>query len=56
MDTRIFVEASPYDKIWGVGLSPDDDRVLDINKWNGQNLLGKCIMQARDEIHKNNIF
>ena len=40
---RIFVEASPYDKIWGVGLHQDDDTILDESKWLGENLLGKVI-------------
>lgn len=38
-----FVEASPYDKIWGVGLDENNDKILDENNWLGQNLLGKCI-------------
>lgn len=40
---RIFVEASPYDKIWGVGLYEDDDNILDEKNWAGENLLGKAI-------------
>lgn len=39
----IFVEASPVDVIWGVGLHYEDDRVLDEKQWKGQNLLGKAI-------------
>ena len=35
-----FVEASPYDKIWGCGLSETDLRILDKSKWRGSNLLG----------------
>ena len=38
-----FVEASPYDKIWGVGLDENNEKILDENNWLGQNLLGKCI-------------
>lgn len=35
-----FVEASPYDKIWGCGLAENDLRILDKSKWRGSNLLG----------------
>lgn len=49
-DGLIFVEASPYDKIWGVKLSQDDPKILDPKNWKGQNLLGKAITQVRAEI------
>jgi len=42
------VEASPYDKIWGVGLGDYDDRILDRRNWRGQNRLGKAWMLARE--------
>lgn len=40
---RMFVEASPYDRIWGIGLSADDPRALDEKEWQGLNLLGKAL-------------
>ena len=44
---RILVEASPYDKVWGVGLHHTDDKILDESNWLGQNLLGKALMEVR---------
>lgn len=43
----VLVEAAWYDKIWGIGLRQDDDRVLLESKWEGQNLLGKALMVVR---------
>lgn len=43
-------ESSPYDLIWGCGLSQDDPLILDKNNWRGQNLLGKVLTQVREEI------
>lgn len=49
-----FVEGSPFDKIWGVGIDYRDDRVDDETKWNGQNLLGKTLDRVRDELRLDN--
>jgi ribA/ribD-fused uncharacterized protein len=42
-----FVEGSPYDKIWGIGVeyqvASDDE-----STWNGQNLLGKALDKVRE--------
>jgi len=43
----IFVEASPYDKIWGVGLDQNDPKIDDEKNWKGRNLLGKVITETR---------
>lgn len=44
------VEASPYDTIWGIGLSQDDPRALDKTTWRGTNLLGEVLMKVRKEL------
>lgn len=44
------VEASPYDKIWGVGLHETDERILDKSQWQGLNWLGIALMEVRDKL------
>ena len=44
------VEASPYDRIWGIGLSATDPRAQDPGQWRGQNLLGRILTALRDEL------
>ncbi|MHD0644263.1 NADAR family protein [Pseudomonas aeruginosa] len=44
------VEASPYDRVWGVGLSSDDPRIFDKKKWRGQNLLGQVLTNVRQRL------
>ena len=45
--TRVLVEASPVDRIWGIGLAADDPRATDPLAWDGLNLLGFALMQVR---------
>ena len=44
------VEASPYDRIWGIGLAASDPRAQEKNTWLGQNLLGKVLDIVRDRL------
>lgn len=47
---RVLVEASPVDKVWGIGLSVDSPGVDDPKNWRGLNLLGFALMQVRQEM------
>ena len=47
--SRVLVEASPVDKIWGIGLAQDDEKVNNPNQWRGLNLLGFALMRVRDD-------
>ena len=49
---KTLVEASPYDRIWGVGMSADDPRINDPRNWRGMNLLGFALMSVRDYLRK----
>ncbi|MEU9830141.1 NADAR family protein [Streptosporangium sp. NPDC048047] len=47
---RVLVEASPVDRIWGIGLAADDARAASPAAWLGLNLLGFALMDARDAL------
>lgn len=50
----ILVEASPADKIWGIGLASDHEHAKNPLMWQGQNLLGFALMEVRDELNRVN--
>ena len=47
---KIFVECSPYDKIWGNGLNITDTLHTHEDFWKGTNRLGKAIMKVRETL------
>ena len=47
---RVLAEASPTDRIWGIGLGKNNPGALEPEKWRGQNLLGFTLMRVRDFI------
>ena len=46
----ILAECALKDRIWGIGLTMDDPKRFDIDKWNGQNLLGYALMMVREKL------
>ncbi len=49
-DNVVFVEASPYDRIWGIGYT-EKNALKNKAKW-GANLLGTIITRVRKDIYR----
>jgi len=45
---RVLVEASPRDRIWGIGMSAGNPDASRPSRWRGTNLLGFALMNVRD--------
>ena len=50
--SRVLVEASPVDAIWGTGLAADHPDAGQPAQWPGQNLLGFALMAVRDQLRR----
>ena len=48
--SKVLVEASPLDCIWGIGLHRDDPRASQPEQWLGLNRLGFALMEARSRL------
>jgi ribA/ribD-fused uncharacterized protein len=49
-DGKKFVEGSPVDRIWGVGMIYKDPNIDIESNWNGQNLLGRILDRVKSEL------
>ena len=47
---RVLVEASPADRVWGIGLAAGDSRAGWPSQWEGLNLLGFALMDVRERL------
>lgn len=47
---EMLAECAVRDRIWGIGLSMKDSDRFEVNKWNGQNLLGYALMMVRERL------
>ena len=45
----VLAEASPKDRIWGIGLDAETAAATDIAEWPGEGLLGLILMELRNE-------
>lgn len=48
--SRVLVEASPRDRIWGIGMGKNNENAENPLMWRGQNLLGFALMEAREKL------
>jgi ribA/ribD-fused uncharacterized protein len=47
---RELVEASPFDRVWGIGIAMDNPHIRDRRLWRGDNLLGTILSKLREKL------
>jgi ribA/ribD-fused uncharacterized protein len=47
---KVLVEASPLDRIWGIGMAATNPAAHRPSAWRGANLLGFALMDVRDQL------
>ena len=50
--SELLAECSPFDKKWGIGIDINDPNRLNVSKWKGKNLLGRILMEVREELRE----
>jgi ribA/ribD-fused uncharacterized protein len=48
--TKVLVEASPFDRIWGIGMARTHAEIGRPSRWRGLNLLGFALMDVRGQL------
>lgn len=46
----MLVEASPHDRIWGIGMDKTEAMSVTPDRWQGENILGFARMEVRDRL------
>ncbi|MGH3303063.1 MAG: NADAR family protein [Streptosporangiaceae bacterium] len=49
-DPKVLVEASPRDRVWGIGVGASHPDATRPSRWRGTNLLGLALMNVRDQL------
>ena len=47
---KTLAEASPFDKIYGIGMDANNPDITNPSTWNGKNILGNVLMRIRDKL------
>lgn len=50
-NNAVLAECARNDEQWGIGIDIDDERRFFPSNWNGTNLLGRILMEIRQELH-----
>ena len=48
----LLAECSPFDRKWGIGIGLSNPDHLIVAKWKGRNLLGRVLMEVREELRQ----
>lgn len=54
-EDKVLVEASPDDRIWGIGLAADSELAMNPERWRGLNLLGFALMDVRERLRADHL-